>query len=87
MFGSVILTLIISSEEMNDIMKKVKSLEESGLLIKDVSEKIKNEVKEQKRIIFRSVIGNFRSYFIRDFLIDKGTIKAGEGRIRRGKKF
>ena len=67
MFGSVILTLIISSEEMNDIMKKVKSLEESGLLIKDVSEKIKNEVKEQKRIIFRSVIGNFRSYFIRDF--------------------
>ena len=67
MFGSGILTLIISSEEMNDIMKKVKSLEESGLLIKDVSEKIKNEVKEQKRIIFRSVIGNFRSYFIRDF--------------------
>ena len=67
MFGSVILTLLISSEEMNDIMKKVKSLEESGLLIKDVSEKIKNEVKEQKRIIFRSVIGNFRSYFIRDF--------------------
>ena len=67
MFGSGILTLIISSEEMNDIMKKVKSLEESGLLIKDVSEKIKNEVKEQKRIIFRSVIGNFRSYFIRNF--------------------
>ena len=67
MLGSGILTLIISSEEMNDIMKKVKSLEESGFLIKDVSEKIKNEVKEQKRIIFRSVIGNFRSYFIRDF--------------------
>ena len=87
MFGSVILTLIISSEEMNDIMKKVKSLEESGLLIKDVSEKIKNEVKEQKRIIFRSVIGNFRSYFIRIFLAGKGTIRAGRGRIRPGKNF
>ena len=41
-------TLIISNEEMNDIMKIVKSLEESGLLIKGVSETIKNEAKEQK---------------------------------------
>ena len=30
---------------MKDIMKIVKSLEESGLLIKDVSKTIKNEVK------------------------------------------
>ena len=35
-------TLIISNEEMNDIMKIVKSPEESGLLIKGVSEAIKN---------------------------------------------
>ena len=40
-------TLIISNEEMNDITKLVKSLEESGLLIKAVSEKIKNKTKEQ----------------------------------------
>ena len=42
MFGSGTTALIISNEEMNDIMKIVKSLEESGLLIKDVSETIKN---------------------------------------------
>ena len=36
-------TLIISNEEMNDIIKIVKSLEESGLLIKGVSETIQNE--------------------------------------------
>ena len=36
-------TLIISNEEMNDIIKIVKSLEESGLLIKGVSEIIQNE--------------------------------------------
>ena len=36
-------------EEMNDIMKIVKSLEESGLSIKGVSKKIKSEAKEQKR--------------------------------------
>ena len=41
-------TLILSNEEMNDIMKIVKSLEESGLLIKDVSKAIKNEAKNKK---------------------------------------
>ena len=40
--------LIVSNEEMNDIMKIVKSREEFGLLIKIVSETIKNEAKEQR---------------------------------------
>ena len=48
MFGSGFTTLIISNVEMNDITKIVKSLEESGLLVKDVSELIKNEAKERK---------------------------------------
>ena len=48
MFGSDFTTLIISNEEMNDIMKIVKCLEESGLLIKGVSKTMKNESKEQK---------------------------------------
>ena len=39
------MTLINLNKEMNDIMKIVKSLEESGLLIKGVSETIKNEAK------------------------------------------
>ena len=47
MFGSGATTLIISIEEMNHIMKIVKSLEESGLLIKGVNETFKNELKEQ----------------------------------------
>ena len=48
MFGSDATKLIISNEEMSDIMKIVKSLEESGLLIKCVSETIKNKVKNKK---------------------------------------
>ena len=48
MFESDITTLIISNEEMNYTMKIVKSVEESGLLIKVVSETIKNEAKVQK---------------------------------------
>ena len=52
MFQSGIKTLIISNEKMNDIMKIVKSYEESVLLIKGVCETIKNEAKEQKGFDF-----------------------------------
>ena len=55
--GSGNTTLIISDEEMNDIMKIIKSLGESGLLIKRVSETIKNEGKESN---YRNVIRHFR---------------------------
>ena len=40
--GSGATTLIISNEEMNDIMKIVQALEDSDILLKEVSEKIKN---------------------------------------------
>ena len=48
MFALGMTALIMSNEEMNDIMIIEKSLEESGLLIKGVNEAIKNEAKEQK---------------------------------------
>ena len=41
-------TLIISNDEIQDIIKIVKSLEGSGLLLKGVIETVQNEVKEQK---------------------------------------
>ena len=50
--------LIISNEEMKDIMKIVKSLEESVLLIKGINETIKNEAKEKKNWISLNVISN-----------------------------
>ena len=46
MFGSRKTALIISNEEMNEIMKIVKSLEESGLSIKIVRKTIKNRAKD-----------------------------------------
>ena len=48
MFGSGPKKLIILNKETEYIMRKVKSLEESGLLIKPISETIKNETKEQQ---------------------------------------
>ena len=49
MFGSGFTTLKISNEEMEDIMKIVNSLKDSGLLIKGVSETIKVWSKRTKR--------------------------------------
>ena len=46
--GSGTTTLIISNEEMNDIMKIVQTLEDSNILLKGVTKKFKDETKEQK---------------------------------------
>ena len=45
--GSGTTTLIISNEEMNDIMKIVQALEDSNILLKGITKTIKNEIKEQ----------------------------------------
>ena len=58
MFGSGTTTLIISNEEMNDIMKIIKPLGESELLVKGVSETIENEAKIQKRGFLGILLGN-----------------------------
>ena len=49
--------LIISNEEMDNIMKVVKFHEESSLLKKDVRETNKNEPKEQKSGFFNMSLG------------------------------
>ena len=59
MFGSGTATLIISNEEINDIIKIVKSLEESGLSIKGVIKELKMKQKTERRIS-RNVIRHFR---------------------------
>ena len=53
MLGSVETTLIVLNEEMNDIMRIVKSLKEYVLLINDISESIKNKTKTKKNDILR----------------------------------
>ena len=50
-------TLIISNDEMEDILKIVRSLEDSGLLLKEVSETIQNEDKEQKGGFLSMLLG------------------------------
>ena len=56
-YGSHFTTLLISNEEIKDVMKIDKSLEESRLLIKGVSETIQNTTKEQKGGFFHVLLG------------------------------
>ena len=81
MRGSGTTTLTISNEEMNDIMKIVKSLEESGLLTKDVSETIKNEAKKQNGGFPRMLLGTLGASLLGNLLTGKGIIRAGKGTI------
>ena len=79
--------LIISNEEISDIMKIVKSLEESGLLIKRVSETIKNEAEEQKRGFLGMLLGTLGASLLGNLLTGKRTIRTGEGTVRAGQDF
>ena len=87
MFESSVLTLIISNEKMNDIMKIVKSLEESGFLIKGGSKTIKNGPKEQKGGFPRILLGILGATLLRNLLAGQDTIRAGEDTIRADQDF
>ena len=50
--GSETTTPIISNDEMEDIIRIVRSLEDSGLLLKGVSKTIQNEIKNKKEDFF-----------------------------------
>ena len=68
-------------------MKIVKSLEDCGLLIKSVSETIKDEAKEQKEGFLSFLLGTLGASLLGNLLTGKGTIRAGEGIIRADENF
>ena len=84
-------TLIISNDEMDDILKIVEiveSLENSGVLLKGVSETIQPEAKEQRGVFLSMLLGTLGASLLGDILSKglsgKGVNKAGEGTIRAG---
>ena len=80
--------LIISNDEMDDILEIVKSLEDSGLLLKGVSETIQHEAKEQMGGFLSMLLGTLGASLLGDILSKglsgKRVIRAGEGTIRAG---
>ena len=88
-YGSGTTTLIISNEEINDIMKIVSALEDSDILLKGVTKIIKIETREQKGEFLSMLLGKLGASLLGDLLTKnlsgKGTVRAGEGTMRPGK--
>ena len=84
--GSGNTTLIISNNEIEDIIKIVKSLKDSGLLLKGVAETVQNEVKEQKGGFLRMLLGTLGVSLLGNRLTGKGIYRAGKGKgvVRAG---
>ena len=78
-------TLIISNKNMGDLIKIVKSLEDSGLLLKGVTESVQNEIKEQKGGFLSMLLGTLGAILLGNLLTGKGTFHAGKGVNKKGK--
>ena len=76
--------LIISNYEMGDFIKIVKSLEDSGSLLKGVTETVQNEVKEQKGRFLSMLLGTLGASLLGNFLTGRGINRAGEGVLGAG---
>ena len=87
LFGFGTTSLIISKEEMEDIVKIVKFLEEPELLIKEVSKTIKNEAKQQKGEFLAMLLSTLAPSLLGSALSGKRVISAGEGTIRADHDF
>ena len=73
-------TLIISNDEIEDIIKIVKSLEDYGLLLKGVTETVQNEVKEQKGGFLGMLLGTLDASLLGNLLTGRGMNRAVKGR-------
>ena len=81
-------TLIISNDEIEDIIKIVKYLEDSGLLVKGVTETVQNEVKKRKRFL-SMLLGTLGAGLLGNLLTGRGAIATSQGqgiyRVGKGK--
>ena len=76
--------LTIEQEDMNDIIKIVEALENSGILLKGVTKTIENDSKEQRGGFLSMLLGTLGASLLGNLLTGKGMMRAGEGIVRAG---
>ena len=77
--------LIIEQEDMNDIMKIIEALENSGILLKGVSKAIENKTKEQRGRFLSMLLGTLGAGLLGNLLTGgKEIMRAGDGIVRAG---
>ena len=78
--GSGTATLLISNEEMNDIIKIVQALKDSNILLKGVTKSIKNETKKQKGGFLSILLDTLGASLLGNVLAGKRLVRAGSGK-------
>ena len=76
--------LIIEQEDMNDIIKIIEALENSGILLKGVTKTIENETKEQRGGFLGMLLGTLGASLLGNLLSGKEMMRVGEGIVRAG---
>ena len=76
--------LVIEQEDMNDIIKIIEALENSGILLKGVTKTIENETKEQRGGFLSMLLGTLAASLLGNLLSGRGMMRAGEGIVRAG---
>ena len=84
MYGSGSNTLIISNNDLNDLIKIVTALEEHDILLKGTGKTIKNETKEQKGGFLSMFLGTLGGSLLGNLLTGKGLYRTGKGMYRTG---
>ena len=72
-------SLIVSNEEINDIIKLIQALEDSNILLRRVTKIIKNETKRQKGGFLSMFLGTLGASLLGNLLTGKGVLRAGSG--------
>ena len=77
--------LIIEQEDMNDTIKIIEALENSGILLKGVTKTIENETKQQRGGFLSMLPGTLGASLLGNLLTDgKGIVRAGDGIVTAG---
>ena len=78
------ITSVVSNDDMQDILKIVKSLERSRILLNGVSETIENEAEKQRGGFLSMLLGTLGASLLSNMFTGKGVIRPGEGTVKVG---
>ena len=84
MYGSGMTTLIISNNDMDDLIKTITTLEEHDILLKGTSKTIKNETNEQRGGFLSMLLGTLGASLLGNLLTRRELYKTGQGMRRTG---
>ena len=81
------ITLVISKEYMDDIIRMIKSLNNSGVVIDGVSETKKYDIKKREGGFLGLLLATLGASVLGNMLTGKGVMRAGKGVVRAGRGY